>query len=145
MNRISEALLAAITGRLETGTAVRVIESLNSSALYAGDTSVTPKFAFANIAASATDGNIVTAVASKKIRVLQVVAVAGGTACNITFNSKPAGAGTTKTCLFANGANGGEVLPFSPIGWFETVSGEGLTVTTGAGSTTGVLVAYVEV
>lgn len=99
--------------------------------------------AIANIAASQTDANIVTAVAGKKIRVLAMAAVAGGTATNLTFNSKPAGVGVAISPLFANGVNGGEVLPFNPMGWFETVAGEGLTVTTGAGSTTGILVTYV--
>ena len=106
---------------------------------------LTPKFAFANVAASQTDSAIVAAVASKKIRVLALYAVAGGTATDLTFNSKPGGAGSAKSAKFANGANGGEVLPFSPVGWFETVSGEGLSVTTGAGSTTGIGVVYIEV
>lgn len=99
--------------------------------------------AFANVAASQTDSSIVAAVAGKVIRVLAVVAVAGGTATNLTFNTKPSGAGTAISPLFANGINGGEVLPFNPSGWFQTNSGEGLTVTTGAGSTTGILVTYV--
>lgn len=98
--------------------------------------------AFANVAASQTDSSIVAAVSGKVIRVLAMVAVAGGTATNLTFNTKPAGAGTAISPLFANGINGGEVLPFNPSGWFETNSGEGLTVTTGAGSTTGILVVY---
>lgn len=103
------------------------------------------KYAFANVAASQTDSAIVAAVTSKKIRVLSMYALAGGTATNLTFNTKPAGAGTAISPLFANGANGGEVLPFSPIGWFETNSGEGLSVTTGTGSTTGIGVSYIEV
>lgn len=119
--------------------------SPDSASVYAGATALTPKFAFANIAASTTDGAVVAAVTSKKIRVLQLAVLTGATGTNITFNSKPGGAGSAKTCLFANGANGGEVLPFSPIGWFETASGEGLSATTGAGSTTGILVGYVEV
>jgi len=101
----------------------------------------TPKFAFANIAASQTASSLVAAVTGKKIRVLSVYAVAGGTATNLTFNS----ASSAISALFANAANGGEVLPFSPIGWFETVAAEALTVTTGAGSTTGIGVVYVEV
>lgn len=106
---------------------------------------LTPKFAVANIAASTTDGAVVAAVATKKIRVLAAVVLAGGTATSITFNSKPGGAGTAISPLFANGVNGGEVLPFSPVGWFETVAGEGLSATTGAGSTTGIQVVYIEV
>lgn len=110
-----------------------------------GGTLLTPKYAFANIAASQTDSNLVTAVSSKKIRVLALYMVTGGTATNVTFNSKPAGAGSAKSALVADAANGGLVLGFNPVGWFETVSGEGLAVTTGAGSTTGIGVVYVEV
>lgn len=122
------------------GSAAPVTGQVNDQAGVA----LTPKYAFANVAASATDSAIVAAVATKKIRVLGVVFVAGATATNLTFTSKPAGAGAAKSCLFANGANGGASLPFSPVGWFETVAGEGLSATTGAGSTTGIQVVYVE-
>lgn len=106
---------------------------------------VTPKFKFVNVAASATDGAIVTAVAGKRLRVLAVAFVAGATATTCTFTSKGAGAGTAISCAFANAANGGAALGPSALGWFETVEGEGLSVTTGAGSTTGIQVVYVEV
>jgi len=108
-------------------------------------TALTPKFAKANIAASTTDGAIVTAVTSKKIRVLALRVTVGGTATNVTFNSKPAGAGTAISELLAFAANGGSRDPFSPIGHIETASGEGLTATTGAGSTVGIGVIYVEI
>jgi hypothetical protein len=117
----------------------------DTASIYNGTTALTPKYAIANIAASQTDSNIVTAVAGKKIRVHQVVAITGGTATNVTFNTKPAGAGTAISPIFAHGVNGGEVLPFSPMGWFETASGEGLTATTGAGSASGFLIGYTEV
>lgn len=134
-----------LTQPVRAATTDAITAKLATDAIQNGLTALTPKFAFANVAASTTDGNIVTAVASKKIRVLAVAAVAGATATNLTFNSKPGGAGAAISPLFANAANGGEILPFSPVGWFETVSGEGLAVTTGAGSTTGILVTYVEV
>jgi len=110
-----------------------------------GLTSLTPKFAKANVAASTTDGSIVAAVGGKKIRVLAFRIHTAGTATNVTFNSKPAGAGTAISELFALGANGGHSPGYSPVGHFETVSGEGLTVTTGTGATTGIGVVYVEV
>lgn len=99
--------------------------------------------AFANISASTTDGALVTAVTGKIVRVVAVSAVAGGTATNLTFNSKPAGSGTAISPLYANGANGGEVLPYNPRGWFDTNVSEGLTATTGGGSTTGILINYI--
>lgn len=102
------------------------------------------KRAVANIAASTTDGNIVTAVSGKKIRVVFVVFMAGGTATNLTFNTKPGGAGTAISPLFAMAANGGAAMSLNSSGWFQTNSGEGLTGTTGTGSTVGILVGYVE-
>lgn len=97
---------------------------------------------FVNISASTTDGSIVAAVTGKIIRVISLAMVAGATATNITFNSKPAGAGTAISALFANGANGGAVLPFNEKGWIDTNSGEGLTATTGTGATTGIQIVY---
>lgn len=96
----------------------------------------------ANVAASQVDSSVVAAVSGKRVNVLAVVAVAGGTATDLTFNSKGAGAGTAISCLLANAANGGEALPFNPKGWFTTNVGEALTVTTGAGSSTGIQVVY---
>jgi hypothetical protein len=81
---------------------------------------LTYKRAKADVAASQTDAAVVPAVAGKKIRVVSMVAKAGGTA-------------------------GDTILPFNPCGWFETAVGEGLSVTTGAGSATGILVGYTEV
>lgn len=109
-----------------------------------GGTRLTLKRAIANITASQTDSSVVAAVAGKKIRVIFLAIVSGGTATNVTFNSKGSGAGTAVSPLLANAANGGAILPFNDNGWFETNSGEALTVTTGAGATTGILVGYVE-
>lgn len=94
--------------------------------------------AFVNVAASQTDSEVYAAVAGKKIRVHSAVFQCGGTATNLTFNTKGSGAGVAISMLFANGANGGAVLPFAENGWFETAAGEALTVTTAAGSTTGI-------
>jgi hypothetical protein len=97
----------------------------------------------ANVAASQTDSVLVAATPGKKVRVLWVVFQAGNVATALTFNSKGAGAGTAISPTFANGANGGFVLPLNNYGWFQTNAGEGLTVTTGAGSATGIRAGYV--
>lgn len=99
--------------------------------------------ALANVAASQTDSNIVTAVSGKQIRVISATMQTGGTATDLTFNSKGGGGGTAISMVFQNASNGGEVLPANENGWFETNVGEGLTVTTGAGSTTGVQLNYI--
>jgi hypothetical protein len=102
------------------------------------------KKAFANVAAGTTDGDVVVAVTDKKIRVHAVVFQCGGTATTAVFNTKGTGAGTAISMTFQNGTNGGAVLPVADDGWFETAAGAGLTLTTGAGSTTGVQVIYSE-
>jgi len=101
--------------------------------------------AFANVAAATTDGALVAAVPQRRIRVLAVAFVTGATATTALFTSKPSGAGSAVSMTFQNAANAGAVLGYSPVGWFQTAVGEGLSVTTGAGSTTGVQVLYVEV
>jgi hypothetical protein len=103
------------------------------------------KRAFANVAAGQTDSSVVSAVAGKRLRVIAAAVMTAATATNVTFNTKPSGAGSAISCLFACGINGGIVLPENGEGWFDTGVGEGLTVTTGAGSTTGIQVVYAEV
>lgn len=99
--------------------------------------------AFDLVAASSTDSNLVTAVANKKIRVLSFLFNQGDTTpSTVTFNSKGSGAGTAITPALKAAANGGFVAPAGGFGWFETNAGEGLTVTTGAGSSTGIIVIY---
>lgn len=134
-----------LTQPARAATTDAITAKLATDAIQNGITALTPKFVFVNVAASQTDSNVITAVASKKLRVLGYQILAGGTATNVTFNSKPAGAGTAISMLHACPANGGLSSGFSPVGFFETVSGEGLTVTTGTGSTVGVQVQYVEV
>lgn len=94
--------------------------------------------AYANVAAGTTSGVVVAAVAGKKIRVLALALVCGGTATTIVFQSDAAAISAT----FAQGINGVLALPYNPVGWFETVEGEALKVTTGAGATTGIQVVY---
>lgn len=99
--------------------------------------------AFDSIAASQTDSSLVAAVTGSKIRVLAAVINQGDTTPSaVTFNSKPGGAGSAKYPALKAAANGGFVLPYNPVGWFETNVDEGLSVTTGAGSTTAVSVVY---
>lgn len=115
--------------------------------VYAFDTQGTmaPKVAFANVAAATTDGAVITAVALKKLRIIGFILSPGATATAVTFNSKPGGAGVAISATFTCVANTTNVAPIHPIGWFTTLIGEGLTVTTGAGATVGVHVVYLEV
>jgi hypothetical protein len=123
------------------------INAAGSGQVLAPDgTALTVKRTFANVAASSTDANLVTAVAGKKIRVLGYALHAGDTAgSDVTFNRKPVGAGVAISSLKNLAANQQLVAAQSNNGWFETSAGQGLTVTTGAGSTTGIDIVYVEV
>jgi hypothetical protein len=102
-------------------------------------------YATGNVAAGTTDSSLVAAVPGRKIRVLAVAFICGTTATNATFNSKGSGAGTAISPIFQNGASSGAILGHNPVGWFQTNAGEGLTLTTGGGSTTGVIVVHVVV
>lgn len=92
-----------------------------------------------NVAAGTATGELVALTALKKIRVVDMVMLAGATATDSTFKS----ASTAISSVFANGANGGAVLPRNDDGWFETTAGVALNVTTGAGSSTGYLFHYI--
>jgi hypothetical protein len=99
--------------------------------------------AYDAIAASATDSALVTAQTGKKIRVVCFLINQGDTTpSTVTFNSKGGGGGTAVYPPLKYAANGGTTTPIIEAGWFETNASEGLTVTTGAGSTTGVAVIY---
>lgn len=97
----------------------------------------------ANVAQSQTDSVVSAATTGKVKRVLSAV-LTGPTATPVTFNSKPSGSGVAISATFTPGPNA-VVLPHNPHGWFDTVSGEGLTVTTGSGGTTGIHVVLAEI
>ncbi|OPX88989.1 MAG: hypothetical protein A4E53_01722 [Pelotomaculum sp. PtaB.Bin104] len=128
-----------------TNTIGHVFQSPQVGTVFSGTATATVASAFANVAASQTDSSIVAANGSKVIYVLGFQAVCGATATNLTFNSKGGGAGTAISPLYANAANGGISCPPSGIPYFKTSAGEALTVTTGAGSTTGIIIQYIQV
>lgn len=99
--------------------------------------------AFANIPAGTTDGLILAGVTDRRIRVMALSFNCGAVATNATFNSKGSGAGVAISMLFQNGSYSGAVQGWNPGGWFQTLVGESLTLTTGGGSATGVQVSYI--
>jgi hypothetical protein len=117
---------------------------LASSTMQDGTTQLTPKFVA--ISAFAADAALVAAVTSKKIRVLALFmsASADGSA---KFWSDTKTTGTVLTgdfLLDAGTASNPFVLPFNPVGWFETVAGEALYLDMTTATLNGCLV-YVEV
>lgn len=88
------------------------------------------------VAASQTDAILSDAVSGMRLRVLDIFAVSSS-ATPITFNSMASGSsGVAITQTFTIAA--GEPLNpgFNPHGWFDTYTGESLTVTTGSGAAT---------
>lgn len=115
--------------------------SFSTVSLFNGTTALTPTKVKINVA-SATTTTLVALVAAKKIRILSMYLVSTG-ANTINFQSHTTTANSDGLMGFA--ANGGMVLPFNPIGWFDTTAGEALDmVTSGAGQVSGQLV-YVAV
>lgn len=115
--------------------------SLETSQMTAGGTVVTPKYAA--IAASSSGNNtLVAAVNPKKIRVLALYLVSNGTV-NAKFQS--GASGTDLTGLAYLIANTGFVLPYNPVGWFETASNTLLNLNLSGAVAVGGTLVYVEV
>lgn len=132
-----------LASAIPAGTALigKVSAGADTASIYEGATALTPKFAVIDHASSG-DNTLVAAVASKKIRVHQCMLFCAG-ALTIRFESGAGGTALTGQMQVA--ANGGFVLPFSPMGWFETAANTLLNLElSGATSVDGVL-GYTEV
>ena len=112
---------ATIDAALPAGTNLigRTASSDETSTVYQGTTARTPVFV-AVAAASSGDNTIVAAAgASNKIRVLAVQLISNGT---VNAKWQSGAAGTDLTGLAYLVANSGYVLPYNPVGWFETAA-----------------------
>ena len=115
--------------------------SVESNQMTAGGTVVTPKYVIID-AATSGDNTILAAVTSKKIRVLALFLVSAGTV-NVRFES---GAGGTALSGQMNlVANTGFVLPYNPVGWFETASNTLLNLELSAAISCDGSLTYIEV
>lgn len=90
--------------------------ALQTDAILSDTTALTPKFAVIDHASSG-DNTLVAAVASRKIRVLSLWLVAAGA---VTVRFESGAGGTALTGQASLGANAVLVLPFNPLGHFET-------------------------
>ena len=105
--------------------------------LHKGDTPLVEQFAA--IAVSSSGANqIVAASAGNKIRVVAYNYMANG-----TVNVKWQSAANDKTGLAYLVVNTGKVVPFCPVGWFETNSGEALNLNLSGAVAVGGEVVYV--
>jgi hypothetical protein len=118
-----------------------VSSSADTSTVYNGTTALTPKFA-AITASTSGNNTIVAAVNPKKIRVLAVQLIANA-AVNAKWQSGASGTDLTGLAYLA--ANGGYVLPYNPVGWFETGSNTLLNLNLSGAVAVGGSVVYIEV
>lgn len=119
----------------------QIVGELETASMADAGASVTPKFAVIDVASSG-DNTLVAAVLSKKIRVLAAFMIAAG---SVTVRFESGAGGTAKTGQMNLIASSGFVLPFNPVGWFETASNTLLNLElSGAVSVDGCLV-YIEV
>jgi len=133
------------SGRLHVVRSAATTDSIGVAAMTNvindGLTALTPKYAVID-AATSGDNTLVAAVASKKIRVLALFAVAAA-AVAVRFESGASGTALTGQMNLA--ANGGFVLPFNPVGWFETASNTLLNMELGGAVSVDGSLVYVEV
>jgi len=94
------------------------------------------------VAASQTDSAIVAAVPGARIRVLGYWANSASTS-TFVFNTKPTGAGSAISPTVTPAANQNTNISNGGAPIFQTNVGEGLSLTTGAGGNTGLVVSYV--
>jgi hypothetical protein len=130
-----------VTAPAATRATHSIAVGLQTDVLMSNLTALTPKFFSETVVASDTDEELIAAVTSKQLRILALAVQCGATATDVTFESST----TTRKHKVPAGANGGQILPFNPVGWFQTTAGESLTVTTGTGSSVEISGVYVEV
>lgn len=115
--------------------------ALVTDALMDDTTACTPKFAAID-AASSGDNTIVAAVTGKKIRVVSAFLVAAGDV-NTRFESGASGSALTGQMNLTT--NSGFVLPFNPVGWFETASSAILNLELSGATSVDGSITYIEV
>jgi hypothetical protein len=81
---------------------------------------------------------VVAAQPGQRIRVLQLMVITSAPN-SVKFQSNSV---TDLTALFPLAQNGGFVMPYSDIGWFQTNIGESLAVNMTAGNSTGIQVVW---
>jgi hypothetical protein len=130
-----------LTQPARAATTDTITAKLATDTIQNGTTALTPKYVIIDCASSG-DNTILAAVSSKKIRVLSCFIVATG-AVNVRFESGASGTALTGQMNLA--VNGGFVLPFNPVGWFETASNTLLNLELSAATGVDGSLQYVEV
>lgn len=90
---------------------------------------------------SSGSNTIVSGVSGKRIRVMGVAIVVGGSV-GVEFRS--GGTGITGQMSFS-GSGDGMVMGYNPLGWFETEQGESLNMQLSSAVNVGGVLQYIEV
>jgi hypothetical protein len=110
--------------------------------IFNSSTAITPAFAVIT-ASSMGGGNSVVALSSaKRIRVIAVNLTAAGT---VNAKWQSGSSGTDITGLSYLVANAGFILPYNPVGWFQTASSEALHLNLSASIAVGGHITYIAV
>lgn len=148
MNVVSPSNPVPVLGSVEVTDTVSLSRTVDavavaqqSDALMSGLTAMTPKWAVIDHASSG-DNTVVSAVASNKIRVVAAFLVSAGSV-NVRFESGASGTALTGQMNLV--ANTGFVLPYNPLGWFETGVNTLLNLELSAAVSVDGVVQYVEV
>jgi len=96
-------------------------------------------------ATGTVDGNLLTAITGKYFLVLSLMIVnKGGVVTAVSLKTKPAGAGVEISPRFEIAADSNLIIPATQFGYFQTASGQGLTVGVN-GADADVFVRYIEI
>ena len=112
-----------------------------SDLMHSGNSIISPKFAAIDTATS-PDTTIISAVSGKKLRIVSLFLVSAGT---VTTRFESGADGAKLTGQMTLTANSGFVLPYNPVGWFETVAGQALSLELSAGVSVDGSLTYIEV
>lgn len=121
-----------------------VIARHATDTIYDGTTALTPRFATFGVNTSGA-ATIISKVAARKLRILNLVAVCEGA---VGFYFRDDGTKILMgdaTDLMEFGANGGFVLPYSPVGWCETSSSSSFQIVPDTATSIAGSITYVEV
>lgn len=119
----------------------QVAASAETSTIYSGVTALIPLFSTI-VASSSGATTIVSLVSAKRIRVVAVQLIANA-AVNIKWQSHVSPTDISGLAYLA--ANGGYVLSYNPVGWFQTVAGEALDINLSSSVAVGGSITYVTV
>lgn len=118
-----------------------VIATIDSGEVIINGVAIVPKFAVIDFAVSGNN-TLVAAVAGKRIRVLALAMVAGGT---VTPRFQSGAGGTNLSGQMVMAVNNPFILPFNPVGWFQTAASALLNLELSAGVTVDGMLVYIEV